>query len=331
MGWDITHSGGPAATGEVVWWGKAVRFRAPANVFLHRAQVVLLLTAAVPTVLTTPVGILLLASGTGSVPVVSGVLVLAFCASSLTGYMLGSIFLRRGASLARIQHDFLSSVSHELRTPITSMRMFLEALRDRRLTDADERDKCLAIMQQELGRLDGLVGRLIDLSRFEAGREAFVMAAVSAQEVVDGALAGLAAAQLGAAPRLEVAVDPGLLLWGDRAALVQVLVNLLTNAWKYTGADKRIAVTARARTAREAELVVCDNGPGIAHDEQRRIFDKFTRGKHAIASGIDGTGLGLSIVQAIVRAHRGRIELRSAPGRGACFHVFVPRPAEVRP
>src|SRR5688500_20165879 len=101
----------------------------------------------------------------------AGILVLAFCTSSLTGYILGSILVSRGASLAKVQNDFLSSVSHELLTPITSVRMFSETLRDERVTDPSERARCLEIIDREMARLDILVGKLIALSRLEAGRQ----------------------------------------------------------------------------------------------------------------------------------------------------------------
>ena len=100
-----------------------VKLRAPVDVHLRRAQVILLMAALFSTFLTTPVGVVLLVSrGSENVSLVAGILVLAFCASGLCGFVLGAIFLRRSASLLRLQSDFLSSVSHELRTPMTSIR-----------------------------------------------------------------------------------------------------------------------------------------------------------------------------------------------------------------
>lgn len=306
-----------------------MRLRAPANVFLHRAQIILILTALVSTILTTPLGIILLVSGgSSSVALVVGILVLAFCASSLTGYILGSIFLLRGASLVRLQSEFLSSVSHELRTPMTAMRMFIEALLDERLTDPEERRSCLAILHREMVRLDGLVGTLIELSRLESGRHAFEQEVVDVGELVERSIAAFDAIQIGNQARLDVEVEPDLRVIGDRAALTQVFVNLLSNAWKYTGKDKHITFFARPAGEREVELVVRDNGCGIPPSEQKRVFDKFVRGRAALESGTPGSGLGLPIVQGIAKAHNGRVELRPVPSGGACFHVFLPR---VRP
>src|SRR2546423_6161538 len=116
----------------------------------------------------TGVGVILLVLGQQRLTVViSGVLVLTFCTSLITGYVLVSIFLGKGASLARIQNDFVSSVSHELRTPLTSIHLLIESLRDGRLSDAD-RAAVLPLLARETGRLEVLVGRVLELSRLEA-------------------------------------------------------------------------------------------------------------------------------------------------------------------
>ncbi len=304
-----------------------MRIRAPANVFLHRAQVILILAALIPTILTTPVGIILLVTGGPDVvQIVAGVLVLAFAASSVTGFLIGGIFLRRGSALVRVQHDFLSAVSHELRTPMTSMRMFIEALLDERLTDPEQRAKCLRVLGQEVERLDGLVGRLIELSRLEADQEPFERIPVPVKDIVDQAVEAFGAVQLQDDTKLTVEVDDDLGLVGDRGSLVQLLVNLLTNAWKYSGEDKEISLIARlTRDKKEVEFIVRDNGPGVPAHEQQKIFEKFSRGHAAVESGAAGSGLGLAIVKAIVRAHRGRVVLESSEGKGASFHVFLPR------
>jgi len=304
-----------------------VKFRTPANVQLHRAQVILILGALVPTILTTLLGIILLAteSRSSSVTLVTSILVLAFCASSLTGYILGSIFLRRGAILAKVQSDFLSAVSHELRTPMTSMRMFVEALQDDRLTDPAERIKCLKVLHQEMGRLDDLVGRLIELSRLESGGQPFEMVTTPLQDVVDSAVTAFDAINLHENGELELDVTPNLHVKGNQAALTQVVVNLLSNAWKYTGDRKKITLRATAVNDHEVEVAVLDNGPGIPTEEQKKIFEKFERGTAAIEAGTPGSGLGLAVVEAIVGAHRGRIELKSSPREGSCFSVFIPR------
>ena len=301
-----------------------MRIHAPANVFLRRAQLTLMLAALVPTILMLAVAVILLATrGSRSITLVAGILVLTFCLAAVTGYILGSIFVARGAHLAHLQNDFLSAVSHEVRTPLTSMKMFIDTLRDDRTTDPAERARCLDVLHQEMVRLDGLVSRLIELSKIESGRHVFERKPVRVRQVVDEALGAFAALHVGSQCKIDVEVEDGLLVIGDRAALVQALTNLLANAWKYTGTDKRIAVTARRQGARHIAITVADNGSGIPRDEQRAVFDKFERGKSAIAEGKPGSGLGLAVVRAIVRAHDGKIDLESQPDRGSRFRIVL--------
>jgi two-component system phosphate regulon sensor histidine kinase PhoR len=305
-----------------------LRFRSPANVLLRRAQIVLILAALLPTILTTPIGIALLVVGSSrALAVVGGLLVIAFCTSSLTGYILGSIFVSRGASLAKVQQDFLSSVSHELMTPITSVRLFIDTLRDERVTDPEEKRKCLDIIDREMKRLDVLVTKLIDLSRLESGKQPFETKPVLVQEIVDEALVAFDAAVMSNPVDLDVAVTPEVTVMGDRALLGQALANLMINAWKYGGQpEKRIKVAAAARGRGEVAIEVTDNGPGIPDAERRRIFEEFERGKAAEQTRARGAGLGLAIVRAIVRAHRGRVEVESEVGQGSIFRIFLPVP-----
>jgi len=294
-----------------------------AIVQLKRAQLILMLAVLVPTVLLTGVGIVLLAIGGGSlVNVVIGVLVLTLCTSAITGYILGALFVGKGASLARIQNDFLSSVSHELRTPLTSIRLFLDSLRDGRLS-AEEQDKVLTLLGGEVERLDKLVLRVLELSRLESGRHAFEREQVMVADIAREAIAAFDAATLGNPTRIQVDIEEGLRLVGDRATLVRAVANLLINAWKYTGEDKVITLSAHS-SARHVEIVVGDNGIGISRREQLDIFDEFARGHGAIDRGTAGVGLGLAFVRAIVRAHRGKVTVASRPGGGSSFRIRLP-------
>lgn len=300
-----------------------MKFRAPANVLLRRAQLVLILAALVPTVLMTSLGIILLASGVGAIGIVIGSLVLAFCTSALTGFILGSIFMSKGASLARIQNDYLSSVSHELRTPITSLRMFLDTLRQGRVTDPEERDRCLQIMDREMVRLDGLVGRLHELSRIEMSRSPLAPAPVMLDEVAAEALESFRVLSLSAPAHVESSVPKGIQVRGDRAALVLAVVNLLSNAWKYTGPDKRIKLTVQP-TGKHVEVCVADNGPGIPDAERARIFEPFERGQAAADTRAQGSGLGLAIVRGIARNHGGKVDVKHTGPTGSELRITLP-------
>jgi len=283
------------------------------------------MTALLPTVLMTAIGIVLVATGgSQSASLVGGILVLAFCATALTGYTVGTIFVTRGAALAGVQNEFLSAVSHELRTPLTSIRMFIDTLREERVQDPVERQRCLTVINQELARLDGMVGKLIELSKIESRHAAFERRVVAVADVVNDALAAFEAVRFGSDVTLKVTVEPGLTVSGDRGALAQAVSNLLSNAWKYTQAEeKRITVDATSDMD-HVVIAVSDNGTGVPRAEQEAIFEKFRRGSAAARSGAQGSGLGLAIVRAIVKAHRGRIDVRSTES-GARFRITLPR------
>lgn len=286
-----------------------------------------MLAMLLPTVMMTAAGIVLLALGRGTAALVIGVLVLAFCTTSLTGYILATIFVSRGEQVARFQHDFLSLVSHELRTPLTSILMFLDTLRDERLTDQAEKRQCFDLLDQEVRRLDSLLERLLQLSRLQSRRQCFQSAPVEMSEVIRDAVAAFDAATLTSKVELAVDMSPAgeMQVRGDREALSQAISNLLINAWKYTPEGRRrIELRARAHE-RHVEVAVSDNGPGIDKAEQKRIFEQFERGEAGEKSGRRGSGLGLAIVRAVVRAHHGKIELRSRPGDGSEFRIRLPR------
>ena len=297
----------------------------PANIQLRRAQLVLMLATLLPTVAMTAIGILLLVLGSGSANLVSGVLVLTFCTTAITGGILGSIFVGRGASLARVQNDFTSAVSHELRTPVTSIRLFIESLRDRRLS-MEDRLEVFALLGRETERLELLVNRVLELSRLESGGHAWKLEAVDVRELVDEAVHSFDAWTLENPTPIEVDVERGLVVVGDRAVLVRALVNLLVNAWKYTGPQKKIAVEARS-AGRKIEIFVRDNGIGIDPAEQTSIYEQFRRGRAAHESGAPGMGLGLAFVRAIVRGHRGKLDFESRPGETA-FRIRLRRRRE---
>jgi two-component system phosphate regulon sensor histidine kinase PhoR len=300
----------------------------PANLQLRRAQLVLMLAALVPTVCMTALGIVLLLLHSSTTTLVSGVLVLSFCASIITGYILTSIFVGKGASLVRVQNDFVSAISHELRTPVTSIRLLLESLQGDRL-NATDRDQVLSLLARETNRLEQLVTRVLELSKLESGAHAYARDRVDVKTLVDEAIASFDAVTLTNPTPITTSIEPDLVIIGDRPILVRAILNLLTNSWKYSGDDKRISIEARG-AGRWVDLVVRDNGPGIDREEQRSIYEQFKRGRAAHETGAPGVGLGLAFVRTIARGQRGKLDFESRPGHTA-FRLRLRRAKEVQP
>jgi signal transduction histidine kinase len=217
----------------------------------------------------------------------------------------------------------VSAVSHELKTPLASMRLLVDALlQDERLDPAKTRDY-LQLMAVENARLSRLIENFLTFSRLERNRHRFTLTPTNPSDVVREALTAMADRVRGdRAPSVEI--DPDLpAIAADRDALVTALLNLLDNAYKYTPANRRIAVRA-FREGDHVVLAVEDNGIGIPQREQKRIFRRFYRVDQRLARETAGSGLGLSIVDAIVRAHGGRVHVMSRPEQGSTFAVYVP-------
>jgi len=287
-------------------------------------RIVLLLVALVivPTGLLTAVGTLLLVLGEARVNLVMGILVLCFTGAVVTGSVLVWVFVRREANLSQLQSDFVSKVSHELRTPLTSIRMFTETLRLRR-GDPELENRCVDALGKESLRLQTLIDRLLEWGRMESGRRVFIKRETDAGKVVESAIQSFEPVRERRGVDLEVHVEPNLpVIMADHDALVDAVVNLLSNAYKYAGEPRSIAISATSAEGR-VRISVKDNGGGIARTEHKRIFQKFYRVDDRLAREREGSGLGLAIVEHIVRAHGGRIELDSELGKGSTFSLVL--------
>ncbi|HOX42138.1 MAG TPA: ATP-binding protein [Myxococcota bacterium] len=226
--------------------------------------------------------------------------------------------------LARLKTDFVSNVSHELRTPLTSIRMFTETLLLDRASDEAERKECLQIIAQESERLSRMVARILDFSRMEAGRRTYRLAPEPLGELVDAALAACRSELAARDFRVEVRVPAELpRVLADRDALVEVLINLISNAIKYSTERRELGLEARVADG-QLELDVRDRGIGIPRHELGRIFEKFYRVETPLTSEVSGSGLGLSLVQYIVHGHGGEVRVESAVGEGSTFTVRLP-------
>ena len=227
--------------------------------------------------------------------------------------------------LDRMKDDFIATVSHELRTPLTSIRSFGEILADNPDLEQDERDRFLAVIIRESERLTRLINEILDLARMEAGRMTWEMADIDPKAAIDEALAATASLFASDDIRLETHMPATLpAVHADRDRLIQVVVNLLSNAAKFTrGPDRRVSVEV-AIEPDALRVSVADNGPGIPWGERERIFEKFQQAGESPTDKPAGTGLGLPICRQIVTHFGGRIWVETDTGKGANFQFTVP-------
>jgi PAS domain S-box-containing protein len=225
--------------------------------------------------------------------------------------------------LAREKSDFVSRVSHELRTPLASIIGYGEILADGEAgPTTPEQEKMLAIVKRNAARLLGLIEDLLLISTVESGDFVLELRHVDLEQVVASVVESCGPAL--ASSRIELKVDLGSDTWltADRDQLEQVVLNLVSNAVKFTPPLGRIAIDSETRGA-EIAIAVRDTGIGIPADELSHLFTRFFRTARARTEEIPGTGLGLSIVKDIVARHQGTIDVQSTPA-GTTFTIRLP-------
>ena len=224
---------------------------------------------------------------------------------------------------------FITDASHELRTPLTTIRGFAELYRQGAAGDVE---MLMSRIESESRRMGVLVEDLLLLAQLDAQRP-LERRRVDLLTLASDAVHDAQSIAPGRPITLEVLDGPGTPeVIGDEARLRQVLGNLVANALRYT--PDAAPVTVRVGTAGgEAVIEVEDKGPGMEEADAQRVFERFYRADTSRTRASGGTGLGLSIVDSLVRAHGGRVSLTTAPGRGCCFRVSMPRfveaPAEL--
>ena len=231
---------------------------------------------------------------------------------------------RQLESLDRLKDDFMSSVTHELRTPLTSIRAFAELMRDDPAMESAQRQQFLALIVAEAERLSRLVNQVLDMAKIESGQGDWRSEAIDLRELIEHAAQTTRETfrERGAQVAIELPASAPTLN-ADRDRLLQVLLNLLSNAAKFVPQGSgQVQVTLRC-DARAATIEVRDNGPGIAQEQQQLVFEKFRQGGSA-SQRPQGTGLGLPISRRIVEHFGGRMWLKSEPGQGASFGFELP-------
>jgi signal transduction histidine kinase len=228
--------------------------------------------------------------------------------------------------LDRLKDEFLSMVSHELRTPLTSIRAFSEILLSEPDLPTQERQKFLGIVVKETERLTRLINHVLDLAKIESGRVEWHMEPLDLCDSVEDALN--AVSQLFNEKKIELTsrlpAKP-VMVSGDRDRLIQVIINLLSNAAKFCDSEAGSVVLNLNNADAIVELEVVDNGPGIAKQHLDNLFDKFYQVKDQQGGKPKGTGLGLAISRLIIEHHGGRIWVESTLGQGSKFRFTLPQ------
>ncbi|MGO8838787.1 MAG: sensor histidine kinase [Limisphaerales bacterium] len=229
--------------------------------------------------------------------------------------------------LARQKTDFVSNVSHELKTPLTSIRMFSELLAEGRVADQIKQRSYLNIITAEAARLTRLINNVLDFARMERGEKKYNFQPCDLNEIVRGVARTFR-------PHLEAAgfkfnctlPDLAVPLRGDADALAQIIVNLLSNAEKYSNGGREIILQLDRHESPlpHAEVRVLDRGAGVPRGSEEKVFEKFYRAHDSLGSGVQGSGLGLTIARQIARAHGGDVVYETRAGGGSCFILRLP-------
>lgn len=215
-------------------------------------------------------------------------------------------------------------MSHELRTPLNAILGFSELLASDIF--AGKRVEYAHLIHSSGTHLLDLVNDLLDLSRIEAGKLELHSEILNLEELIEEGAKTVEPRARASKLQLIRTVEQGMPhVRGDRRALKQVLLNLLTNAVKFSKPGGSVEVFASLVLSGGLAFGVRDNGVGIAEEDQVRVFERFERARHDVTDAQEGTGLGLPLAKGLVEAHGGRIEMESRIGQGTCVTVWLPR------
>lgn len=236
--------------------------------------------------------------------------------------LAGKAILRQ-AKLNTLKNDFIATVTHELKTPLASMRVLVDTLLEGNYNDRQQAMEYLQLISKENKRLTGLIDNFLTFSRMERNKQAFEIIATSPAEIAKDAAFALKTKFAQGNCDFTMNIPDNLAdIYADHDAMVTVLVNLLDNAYKYSGDDKQIELSLYEQES-GVYFKVKDNGKGMSLRVTRKIFERFYQADSRLARSTEGCGLGLSIVKFIVDAHKGNIEVQSKPDKGTEFTVSI--------
>lgn len=227
--------------------------------------------------------------------------------------------------LENMQMDFVANVSHELKTPLTTIKSYTETLLTGQVDDPDTQLQFLNIIDTEADRMNRLVKDLLQLSRLDYKQEKWYKKESNLISLLKSVVTKVEITARNKNQHLNCIFDDSQKIMSviDKDGVEQVLMNVLSNAIKYTQEGGRIDIDALQR-GRDAQLIIADNGIGIPEKELSRVFERFFRVDKARSRGMGGTGLGLAISKQIVEEHHGSIEIESKEGKGTKVIITLP-------
>lgn len=228
--------------------------------------------------------------------------------------------------LESMRSDFVANVSHEIKTPITSIKGFVETLLEGAINDPKDASRFLAIIARQVDRLNAIIDDLLSLSRLEHDSDRFAIT------MEDSGLQGVLQSSIQACQdrankqdtTIELICDETLTAKINPQLLEQAVINLVDNAIKYSGSEKRVQVSGKQESD-EIIIQVQDWGLGIGQDHLPRLFERFYRVDKARSRDLGGTGLGLAIVKHIAQVHKGSVRADSVLGKGSVFSIHLPK------
>ncbi len=245
------------------------------------------------------------------------------------GVRLGRLYAFRDVTQERaadrMKSEFVALVSHELRTPLTSINGYMDLFLDSEFGSLnDDQQRAAQIVRNNGARLLQLINELLDASRLASGSVKLQVEELDLGELIRAAAATLWPLLNAKEQSLELAVPPDLApVRGDKARLTQIMINLLSNAHKYTPAGGSIRVEVSLRDGK-LQVDVQDTGIGMSAEEQAQLFTRFFRADNSTTRAHGGTGLGLVITRSLVEMHAGSMSVKSTPGEGSTFSFTLP-------
>lgn len=250
-----------------------------------------------------------------------------FFAAIITGLVLNMIFLTREIRRNEQQDAFLNAITHELKTPIASIKLYLETLKSRELSE-EKRREFYDIMLVDNSRLLNTVEQVLQASRTRENRESFRnVTTVDLNSLLEESAAIIKSRYNLADEELNFAKNDSILeVSGDRNELLSAFTNLLDNAVKYSKENIKVSIRARSLDRKTVIIRIKDEGIGISESEWKRVFKRFYRVTNLATQKQKGTGLGLFIVKSIIKNHGGTIAVESeGEGKGSVFTVRLPK------